>query len=95
MVLVTPIEADDACIRYSYAYPGVEPGSDLDRAYRDVAYRIGPGETGVTPDIPIWNNKVHRRKPILCDGDGHILRFRQYFQQFYVDSPREDLEAAE
>jgi hypothetical protein len=95
MVLVTPVEADDAYIRYAYAYPASEPGSALDLAYREAAYRIGPGETGVTPDIPIWNNKVHQRRPILCDGDGHILRFRQYFQQFYADGPQEGLEAAE
>ena len=34
-------------------------------------------------DMPIWNNKKYRQKPILCDGDGPILRFRKYFKQFY------------
>ncbi|MDB5987408.1 MAG: FeS-binding protein, partial [Nevskia sp.] len=23
-------------------------------------------------------------KPLLCDGDGPILQFRQWFRQFYV-----------
>jgi phenylpropionate dioxygenase-like ring-hydroxylating dioxygenase large terminal subunit len=85
MVLVTPIEADDAYIRYSYAYPAVAPGSAEEAAYKEAAWRIGPGPTGVTPDIPIWDHKIHQARPILCDGDGPILRFRQYFKQFYVE----------
>ena len=35
-------------------------------------------------DLPIWNNKIHRPRPILCDGDGPILAYRQWFEQFYV-----------
>jgi 3-ketosteroid 9alpha-monooxygenase subunit A len=95
MVLVTPIEADDAFIRYSYAHPVVEPGSPQEAAYREVAHRIGPGENGVTPDIPIWNNKIHKARPILCDGDGQILRFRQYFKQFYAEHAKPNAVAAE
>jgi hypothetical protein len=36
-------------------------------------------------DMIVWNNKKYRQKPILCDGDGPILRYRQWFRQFYVD----------
>jgi hypothetical protein len=41
------------------------------------------GQKGVEGDIPIWQNKIHRAQPYLCDGDGPILRFRRYFEQFY------------
>jgi len=55
-------------------------------------------------DIPIWENKVFRDKPLLCDGDNQIMMFRKYVRQFYppdalleagetpkVDSPKVEL----
>ncbi len=43
----------------------------------------------VGQDIPIWENKVFREAPILCDGDGPIAKYRRWFSQFYdkADSP--------
>ena len=45
------------------------------------------GQRGLEGDIPIWHNKFHLRNPVLCDGDGPIMRFRKYFSQFYVGGP--------
>ena len=33
-------------------------------------------------DRPIWENKVCRPKPILCEGDGPIAHYRKWYQQF-------------
>ena len=43
----------------------------------------------VEQDIPIWENKVFRQAPILCDGDGPIAKYRRWFSQFYdnADAP--------
>ncbi len=38
-------------------------------------------------DIPIWENKIHHERPVLCDGDGPIATVRQWAKQFYVDAP--------
>ncbi len=38
----------------------------------------------VEQDIPIWENKVHLDRPLLCDGDGPIALFRRWSKQFYV-----------
>jgi 3-ketosteroid 9alpha-monooxygenase subunit A len=35
-------------------------------------------------DMIVWNNKRYREQPLLCDGDGEILKWRKYFSQFYV-----------
>ena len=35
-------------------------------------------------DIPIWEHKIFRDDPILCDGDGPIAKYRSWFQQFYA-----------
>jgi phenylpropionate dioxygenase-like ring-hydroxylating dioxygenase large terminal subunit len=95
MVLVTPIEADDAWIRYAFTHTEVPAGSAEEKALQEACWRIGPGPTGITPDLPIWQHKIHVSRPILCDGDGHILRFRQYFAQFYADDGEPQKVAAE
>ncbi len=38
---------------------------------------------GLYDDIPIWENKTYREKPVLCDGDGPINKFRIWVSQFY------------
>jgi phenylpropionate dioxygenase-like ring-hydroxylating dioxygenase large terminal subunit len=38
----------------------------------------------LTDDIVIWENKIYRDKPYLCEGDGPITRFRSWAKQFYV-----------
>jgi len=35
-------------------------------------------------DIPIWENKIHLERPVLCDGDGPIGELRRWAKQFYV-----------
>ena len=36
----------------------------------------------VGEDVPIWNNKVHRAQPSLAAGDGPIMKFRRWTEQF-------------
>ena len=48
------------------------------------------GETSAgfeSVDMIVWNNKKYRHRPLLCDGDGPILKFRQWFRQFYAAEP--------
>jgi len=42
---------------------------------------------GFEQDVPIWENKIHRPRPVLCDGDGPIWEFRKWFQRFYSAQP--------
>jgi hypothetical protein len=34
-------------------------------------------------DIPIWENKVYNDRPILCESEGAIMKYRRWSQQFY------------
>ena len=34
-------------------------------------------------DSPIWENKTYFSHPLLCDGDGEIMKYRRWAQQFY------------
>eukprot|EP01080_Neovahlkampfia_damariscottae_P000149 gene149-4395_t len=38
----------------------------------------------VEKDMLIWSNKIYRPKPLLCQGDGRITIFRQWYSQFYT-----------
>jgi 3-ketosteroid 9alpha-monooxygenase subunit A len=35
-------------------------------------------------DLVVWDNKKYRPQPLLCDGDGPILMWREWFSQFYA-----------
>ena len=83
MVLLSPIKRNLTEIRFCFTHPKVEPGSALEQEYKDYCDRIS-GETGLLADLPIFNNKIHRTNPLLVDGDGDIMRYRQWFRQFYV-----------
>lgn len=44
---------------------------------------------GLSDDYPIWENKVHRRKPVFCKGDESLVLFRKWVRNFYLpDSER-------
>lgn len=36
-------------------------------------------------DVPIWENKVYRDRPLLTRKDGPVTQYRRWFRQFYSD----------
>ena len=40
---------------------------------------------GVQQDIAIWENKIHRKQPVLCETDDFIAEFRRWTRQFYSE----------
>ncbi|MGO8871046.1 MAG: Rieske 2Fe-2S domain-containing protein [Acidimicrobiales bacterium] len=38
-----------------------------------------------TQDVPIWENKVYRERPIITKVDGPVAQYRRWFRQFYSD----------
>jgi len=87
--LVTPINADTVEVRFIYLHQPYDEES-FQHAGIQTAIDSTNGQRGVEGDIPIWHNKFHLRNPVLCDGDGPIMRFRKYFAQFYVGGPYPD-----
>jgi 3-ketosteroid 9alpha-monooxygenase subunit A len=41
-------------------------------------------KSGFEDDLRIWENKLYRETPVLCDGDGPITQLRRWYRQFYV-----------
>ena len=77
---LTPIDAESVHVRFSIALccaRGFEPDAGLGRAtVAEIVHQM-------VQDIPIWENKVFRAEPLLCEGDGPIPGFRRWARQFY------------
>ncbi len=85
-VLVTPIDDERVEVRFMYLHRHYAQDS-FEFQGLQAAIENTNGQKGLEGDMPIWHNKFHLRNPVLCDGDGPIMRFRKYFAQFYVGGP--------
>ena len=36
-------------------------------------------------DLRIWQNKMHRASPVLCEADTGLAEFRRWARQFYSE----------
>ena len=39
-------------------------------------------------DMAIWEAKAYREHPVLCDGDGPIMKYRRWYATFYPERGR-------
>lgn len=49
---------------------------------------------GFEDDMKIWEHKVYRDAPMLCEGDGPIGRLRRWYRQFYETADLAPAEAS-
>jgi hypothetical protein len=76
----TPIDREHVDVRFSITIrrhaPGIPTGEASLRSAQGTVKEF-------EKDIPIWENKIHRRVPTSCKDDGPIGRFRTWARQFY------------
>jgi 3-ketosteroid 9alpha-monooxygenase subunit A len=79
----TPIDEHSLHLRFGVMLK--KAGSDEKMAKYAAMYtknlQIGFGE-----DVQIWENKLWRDRPTLCDGDGPIGALRRWYRQFYPEA---------
>ena len=75
---VTPVDEDNVHVRWLFSVPA-EAG---DASAQFFAEQF---TSGVTQDIPIWENKIYRPLPILTKGESGIVAHRNWSKQFYSD----------
>ena len=74
----TPIEENLLDLRFAVALERSGPKTDdFSKLY------VENLTLGFHEDIAIWEHKVFRDKPRLCDGDGPLGRLRLWYKQFY------------
>lgn len=79
----TPVDEMTVDARFSFSVntkKGLRPDEGAGKAFISEAIRQ------MEQDIPIWENKVYAKRPVLCEGDGPIGRFRTWAKQFYVEA---------
>ena len=59
------------------------PDPDATRSISELNDRITNQQ--FTQDVPIWENKVYRERPMLTKVDGPVVRYRRWFRQFYSE----------
>ncbi len=75
---VTPVDEDNVHVRWLFSVPA-EAG---DKSAQFFAEQF---TSGVTQDIPIWENKIYRPLPILTKGESGIVAHRNWSKQFYSE----------
>lgn len=78
---ILPVEEDQLRVRYCYTQPRAQaegPMAGLARAIiKDVNKQLDQ-------DKVVWDRMRYEPSPIICDGDGPIPRFRDFYRRFYA-----------
>ena len=80
---LTPVSENELHACFSFMTRGKGARATLGRKLADEVIRQ------IDADAPIWEHKVYHPRPRLADGDGPIMRFRRWAQQFYTDHHRD------
>ncbi|MHB9879316.1 Rieske 2Fe-2S domain-containing protein [Pacificimonas sp. ICDLI1SI03] len=83
---VTPVDIDMVHVRFNFSQPKEQaegPGA------RVAAAIIADVNKQLEQDKRIWEHKIYEPRPILCQGDGEIDRWRRFYSQFYAEPKRE------
>jgi phenylpropionate dioxygenase-like ring-hydroxylating dioxygenase large terminal subunit len=80
MTTTTPIDRRHVRLLWHFYFP---PGVE-EHAEGVIAGVVG--DHGLQADLPIWRDKVFMERPLLVKGDGPIVEFRRWYEQFYEGS---------
>jgi nitrite reductase/ring-hydroxylating ferredoxin subunit len=80
----TPIDEEHVHVRWLFT----APRANGENAAAEAAELLG---SGVSQDIPIWENKIYRSQPVLTRGEKPILEQRRWARQFYSDEVHADV----
>jgi 3-ketosteroid 9alpha-monooxygenase subunit A len=79
---VTPVEKDEVRVRFCFT----QPRDQVEGLSAMVAYGfVHEVCRQLDQDKVIWDRQRYLPRPVVCDGDGPILRFRQWYRQFYAE----------
>jgi phenylpropionate dioxygenase-like ring-hydroxylating dioxygenase large terminal subunit len=77
LTTTTPIDRRHVRLLWHFYFPA---GAE---ATADAVIAGVVGDHGLQADLPIWRDKVFVDRPLLVKGDGPILEFRRWYEQFY------------
>jgi 3-ketosteroid 9alpha-monooxygenase subunit A len=80
LVAHTPIDENSVDLRMGVMLKIV---GNKEKTQGFVAQYMANLKAGFEDDIRVWENKLYRDLPVLCDGDGPIMQLRRWYKQFY------------
>ncbi len=83
LTTTTPIDRRHVRLLWHFYFP---PGVGDTPEVADAIVEGVVGDHGLGADQPIWRDKVFRERPLLVRGDGPIVEFRRWYEQFYEGS---------
>jgi 3-ketosteroid 9alpha-monooxygenase subunit A len=86
----TPVGPNTLDLRFAVSVKAADGTRGKDEIIKAYANNL---REGFLQDIRIWENKVYRERPVLCDGDGPIGKLRKWYQQFYLPKQSTELRA--
>jgi 3-ketosteroid 9alpha-monooxygenase subunit A len=81
LVAHTPIDHGQLHLRMGVMIKIV--GGDREKTAGYVDLYMKNLKAGFDDDVRVWENKLYREQPVLCDGDGPIMQLRRWYKQFY------------
>ncbi len=97
VIINAHVPIDETAIDLRFAVSLRIQKGDRDRTAQFAKGYIDNLRQGFLQDVQIWENKVWRDRPVLCDGDGPIGRARKWYRQFYrplAEAPTERIETS-
>jgi len=80
LTTTTPIDRRHVRLLWQFYFPSAAA------AAADAIIEGVVGDHGLGADEPIWRDKIFRERPLLVKGDGPIVEFRRWYEQFYEGS---------
>lgn len=79
---VTPVEKDRIAVRFCFTQPRQQATPMAQMFAMGFILEVC---RQLDQDKVIWDRQKYLEKPIVCDGDGPFLPYRQWYQQFYAE----------
>jgi hypothetical protein len=83
----TPIDEERCDVRLHFSMRRLPDAAATERV-AELNERITRAQ--FEQDVPIWEHKCYRERPLLADGDGPIAEYRRWFRRFYSSWHPED-----
>lgn len=79
-----PIDGNSFDLRFGVMVKKIPGKSDEEMRQIANAY-VAKAQEAFYEDVEIWRHKTFLEQPLLCHADGHVMKLRKWYTQFYTD----------
>mgnify|MGYP000165060659 FL=1 len=79
---ITPVEQDQLHVRYFYTQPKSQKEGPMAGLAKAI---IADVNKQLDQDKVVWDRMIFEPNPIICDGDGPIPKYRQFYSRYYAE----------